>query len=148
MTGVQTCALPISLQPKSFELRERTSLLIDWSVVTYELNLARVDRTIRGLQIGYGKDLLVVSGDEANSLFAVVKRGQSPTLGYGIAVTSMELVEKDVVRIYAKSITPTSNSVGQAITYPYQVVKLNPNLASMSFEFYLDGVKVLPQTTK
>ena len=144
----QAYVFDAALQPKSFELRERTSLLIDWSVVTYELNLARVDRTIRGLQIGYGKDLLVVSGDEANSLFAVVKRGQSPTLGYGIAVTSMELVEKDVVRIYAKSITPTSNSVGQAITYPYQVVKLNPNLASMSFEFYLDGVKVLPQTTK
>lgn len=123
------------------------TLLKDWSVVTYALNLSKVDPTVRGLHVGYGKDLLLSPGDEANSLFAVVKRGESPTLGYGIAVTSIELVEKDVVRINAQSITPTADLVGQAITYPYQVVKLNPNLADMSFQFYLDGVKVLPQTT-
>ena len=137
-----------TLQSKTFELSEKINILKDWSVVTYPLNLSTVDRTVRGLHIGYGTDLLLSEGGEANTLFAVVKRGQCPTLGYGIAVTSIELQE-GIVRINAKSIDPAPGSmVGQAITYPYQLIKLNPALVEMSFEMYLDGVKVLPQTSK
>ena len=93
-----------------------------------------IDRSTRGVIVGYGRDLLQNPGVWSDKLLLVAMRGYCPTGGYSITVDSLLRYDDDLVLVRVTDQDPDPDDmVTMAITYPYHVVELPAELAQYKF---------------
>lgn len=96
---------------------------------------ADIDCTRRGVIVGYGRDLLSNPGGWSDKLLLVAKRGYCPTGGYSISVESLVCSDNNLVLVNVIEKDPAPGAdVTMAITYPYHIVELPPELAQCEFK--------------
>lgn len=85
--------------------------------------------------MGYGRDLLSNPGGWSDKLLLVAKRGYCPTGGYSISVESLVRSDNNLVLVNVIEKDPAPGAdVTMAITYPYHIVELPPELAQCEFK--------------
>lgn len=94
-----------------------------------------IDRSKRGVLVGYGRDLLHDPGVWADKLLLVAMRGYCPTGGYSITIDSLLRHDDDLVLVKVSEQDPAPGSmVTMAITYPYHIVEIPVELAQYKFQ--------------
>lgn len=94
-----------------------------------------IDRSKRGVLVGYGRDLLHDPGTWADKLLLVAMRGYCPTGGYDITIDSLLRHDDNLVLVKVSEQDPAPGSmVTMAITYPYHIVEVPAELVQYSFQ--------------
>lgn len=96
-----------------------------------------VDRSRKGILVGYGRDLLQNPGVWSDKLLLVAMRGYCPTGGYGVTVDSLLRSRDNLVLVKVSEQDPASDSmVTMAITYPYHIVQVPAELVGYNFQLW------------
>lgn len=94
-----------------------------------------IDRSKKGILVGYGRDLLSNPEAWSDKLLLVAMRGYCPTGGYSITIDSLLRQNNDLVLVKVSEKDPApGDMVTMAITYPYHIVEAPAELAQCSFK--------------
>lgn len=94
-----------------------------------------IDRSKRGVLVGYGRDLLHDPGVWADKLLLVAMRGYCPTGGYSITIDSLLRHDDNLVLVKVSEQDPAPGSMlTMAITYPYHIVEVPAELIQYEFQ--------------
>ncbi len=98
---------------------------VDYSIIQAEENVPEEMKEIIDQNMEKGGSH-VVAGEDAQFVF--IGLGERRTGGYGIHISSVEVVDENILIVYNETKPSEGSMTIQAITYPYVVLKVDSML--------------------